>query len=391
MSDVRTRRASTCGLLCALLMACGSDRGTDQPAAQAPPAVVSVPVWRGELQSATDVALVTKAASDAAATAANFATLAGPAVCDVLVKSIVHATAGPNDEVTRISGALLIPQGAGCSGPFPLLAYARGTSTDRARTLADPLDRETSLLINMFAARGYAVVATDYLGYASSDFPYHPYLHAKSEATSVIDSIRAARRALAGAGVATSGKIFLAGYSQGGHAALAALREIERTAGSDITIAATGGMSGPYDLALTFVRSTEAVLPTLGDEGSPSPGNRVRFLLADVLAEIAGAFLNIGLFADLLAAQSVTDFRPIAPLLLCGGARDPTVSFANTTTAAVAFILRGANVTIVDIDQEAAFASFRPAPGGDLGNYHHRVVPPLCFQSVRERLFNVHR
>ena len=40
------------------------------------------------------------------------------------------------------------------------------------------------MLAAMYAAQGYAVVATDYLGYAKSTFPYHPYLHADSEARS---------------------------------------------------------------------------------------------------------------------------------------------------------------------------------------------------------------
>ena len=40
----------------------------------------------------------------------------------------------------------------------------------------------------MYAAQGYAVVATDYLGYAKSNYSFHPYLHADSEASSVIDS-----------------------------------------------------------------------------------------------------------------------------------------------------------------------------------------------------------
>ncbi len=394
MLDVRMRRAIVCGLISGLLIACGSDRQADPEPESTPATSQSVSGWRGVLQSVADVAVVTKAASDAAATSANFAALAGPAICDVLVRSIVHSTAGPDDEVSKVSGALLIPQGVGCTGPFPLLAYARGTSRDRTRSMANPDDAETSLLINMFAARGYVVVATDYLGYAGSDFPYHPYLHAKSEAASVIDSIRAARSALGSAGVATSGKIFLTGYSQGAHAALAAEREIERTAGSDIAITATGGMSGPYDLALTFAESTEAALPALNDEGSLSAANRVRLLLADVLADIAGAFLNIGLVASLLADQSVTDFKPLAPLLLCGGARDPTVPFANTTAAAAAFAARGSSVATIDIDQEAAFAAYRPAagtPAAGLSNYHNRVVPPLCFQAVRDRLFSIYR
>jgi pimeloyl-ACP methyl ester carboxylesterase len=382
-------------LAAALLVgACGGAGGSDassSPSATTPSSTpASVPSWRGTVQSVSDVAVVSKTESDAAAVAANYAALAGAARCDVLVRSVVHATAGPNEEVTRNSAALLIPQGAGCSGPFPLLAYARGTSRDRTRTLADPTDKETGLLIGMFAARGVIVVATDYLGYAQSDYPYHPYLHARSEASSVIDSIRAARSALASAGVATSGKIFLAGYSQGGHAALAAQREIERTAGSDITLTGAGPMSGPYDLALTFsAGASAAALPALVDESTLSPGDRVRFQLADALADIAGAFTNLAPIATLLADQSVVDFRPVAPVLLCGGARDLVVPFANTTAAAAAFSARGASATVVDIDQEPAFNAFRPVPGtpaSGLSDYHNRVVPPLCFQVVRDRL-----
>ena len=70
------------------------------------------------------------------------------------------------------------------------------------------------LLAAMYAAQGYAVVATDYLGFAKSAYTYHPYLHADSEASSVIDSIRAARNAATTVG-ATLWQVMLTGYSQG--------------------------------------------------------------------------------------------------------------------------------------------------------------------------------
>ena len=372
-----------------LLPACSRNNDSTENANPASTPTTAPAGWRGTVQSVTDVAVVTRKDSDTAAIALDVAALAGPAICDVRVQSVVHATAGPRDEVTKNSAALLIPQGVGCAGPFPLIAYARGTSKDRARTLANPADREASLLIVMFAARGFIVVATDYLGYAQSSFPYHPYLHAGSEASSVIDSIRAARAVLKSAAVATNGKVLLAGYSQGGHAALAALREIERTAGSDIAVSAVGAMSGPYDLALSLSSASAALMPSLADE-NPNPTERARILLVDVLADVAGFFSDLGLIRDLIGRQSVVDFAPVAPLLLCGGARDLTVPFANTTTAAATFAARGSRVTLVDIDQEPTFAALRPPPGtpaSGLSSYHSRVVPPLCFQVVRERLF----
>ena len=101
----------------------------------------------------------------------------------------------------------------------------------------------------MYAAQGYAVVATDYLGFAKSTYSYHPYLHADSEASSVIDSIRAARNAASGVGSTLSGKVMLTGYSQGGHSSMAAHRAIERDNAGEINVVAGAHLAGPYNLS----------------------------------------------------------------------------------------------------------------------------------------------
>ena len=122
----------------------------------------------------------------------------------------------------------------------------------KPRTLANPQDRETFLLTAMYAAQGYAVVATDYLGYAKSTFPYHPYLHADSEARSVLDSIRAARLAAPTAGGSLSGKVMFTGYSQGGHSSMAAHRAAERDFASEFNVVAGAHLAGPYNLSGSF-------------------------------------------------------------------------------------------------------------------------------------------
>jgi hypothetical protein len=129
------------------------------------------------------------------------------------------------------------------------VAYAKGTDVQKPRTLANPSDSETSLLMAMYAAQGYAVVASDYLGFAKSTYSYHPYLHADSEATTVIDSIRAARAAAAATGVTLSGKVMLTGYSQGGHSSMAAHRAIERDIPGEINVVAGAHLAGPYNLS----------------------------------------------------------------------------------------------------------------------------------------------
>ena len=131
-------------------------------------------------------------------------------------------------ERPNATGELLLPSGADCTAAAPLVAYAKGTDVQKPRTLANPLDGETGLLAAMYAGQGYAVVATDYLGFAKSTYSFHPYLHADSEATSVIDSIRAARNAVSTQGASLNGKVMLTGYSQGGHASMAPSPEIEK-------------------------------------------------------------------------------------------------------------------------------------------------------------------
>ena len=56
---------------------------------------------------------------------------------------------------------MLVPAGACASQSHPLIAYAKGTDVQKPRTLANPQDPETFLLAAMYAAKGYAVVATD--------------------------------------------------------------------------------------------------------------------------------------------------------------------------------------------------------------------------------------
>jgi len=140
------------------------------------------PVSRGEVLGDRSLAVLPKAAIDAATAASGAQALIGTARCAVDVRQFVHTTVQPDGTQGSASAALLVPvaDGSTCTGPFPILAYNRGTEVLRARTMANPSDPETGLLMGFFASQGYVVVATDYLGYAESRLSYHPYLHADS-------------------------------------------------------------------------------------------------------------------------------------------------------------------------------------------------------------------
>ena len=411
-----------------LLVACG---GSDDPA-------------RGELiDPPATLTTLTAAQIDAATASSGLQAISGKARCDVKVVALNYATAGVKaDEMTNASGVMLVPAGT-CTSAAPLVAYAKGTDVQKPRTLANPQDSETFLLAAMYAAQGYAVVATDYLGFAKSGYGYHPYLHADSEATSVIDSVRAARNAAGAVGATLSGKVMFTGYSQGGHSSMAAHRAAERDYGNEFNVVAGAHLAGPYNLsgslripdAIAGVQFFVSYLVTAWQKVygnvytdvkqafKPPYSNTIETLLPSptlnyttlvTSGALPGGTPNQArdaLFqpAFLASAQtSVTDplylaakkndllgWTPKSRVMLCGGAGDPTVPPAvHQKVMKADFDARGvSNVTSVDVDA-AVQATYGPggmAPTDPTsqafavyyGSYHGSYEPPFCHAQAR--------
>ena len=393
---------------CTILAACGgSDDGKSTPGS-----LVDAPVT---------VTTLTAAQINGSTASSGLQALTGTAKCDVKVVALNYHTRGPADEDTNASGVMLVPTGgAGCGTGAALVAYAKGTDVQKPRTLANPTDGETFLLAAMYAAQGYAVVATDYLGYAKSTFSYHPYLHADSEATSVVDSIRAARNAAATVGTTLSGKVMLTGYSQGGHSSMAAHRAAERDAPTEINVVAGAHLAGPYNLSGSFklpnaiagyqffvpfiVNSYQKVYANVYTNVSTVykapyssyienllPSATLTYTTLVTTGPSAGTFWLPGAAGETpaqardLVFQSafITDtqtnnnnplyldakkndllgWSPKAKTLLCGGAGDPTVPPAvHMNVMKADFDSRGlTNVTAVDVDP---FVQATYGPGG---------------------------
>lgn len=427
----------------ALLASCGGG-GNDSGYVQ---------VLTGRLkETPSTLATVTAAQIDAVTQANGLQALTGKALCDVKVVALNYNTVGPANEDTNASGVLLVPTGA-CNAGAALVAYAKGTDVAKPHTLADPQDSETFLLMAMYAAQGYAVVATDYLGYAKSSFPYHPYLHADSEARSVLDSLRAARAAMALSGDKLSGKVMFTGYSQGGHSSAAAQRAAERDNASEFNVVAGAHLAGPYNLSGSFKSTTviagyqffvpfivtswqkvygnvytkpedvfkapyvtgiESLLPsptltytTLVTTGKlPGANGETPTQARDALFQAAyindvQTNNNNGLYVDALK-NDLTGWNPTAKTLLCGGAGDPTVSPAvHLNVYKAALDARGIKtVSTVDVDSQvqAAYGPGGKAPTDPTsaafstyyGNYHGTYEPPFCHFSARA-LFNTVR
>jgi predicted esterase len=233
-------------LASAALAACGGGGSADD----APPA-------RATIVTAQLAGQATKAQIDAGTQSTGLQPLSGTAKCDVDIRYVLYITRDPAGQPATASAGVLVPSGtdAACTGggtnQLPVLLYAHGTTTAKSKNMADVLhDSEASLEMAMFAAQGFIVVAPNYLGYDQSSLAYHPYLNAEAQAVDMIDGLRAAKVHLnAQSTNKPSDKLLIAGYSEGGHVAMATHKIIERDYSGEFTVTASGPMSGPHNLA----------------------------------------------------------------------------------------------------------------------------------------------
>jgi Secretory lipase len=426
-----------------VLAACGSDdpvsnRGV---AIGSPSTAVTVP----------------KAAIDAGTTASGAILLTNPALCDVKISSIQYNTVGGKGEATDATTAVMVPTGttAGCAGPRPIVIYAHGTTLDKNNDMANvagipasgttpavAANGEAALIMAMYAAQGFIVVAPNYTGYKGSSLPYHPYLNAQAQASDVIDALRAAKAALAGLGTSASAKLFITGYSQGGHVAMATHREIQTSYANEFTVTSSGPMSGPYGLdrfgkqvfsaAGPINGGANLFTPLLVDSFQNSYGN-IYSKASDIYQSpydttvvgllpstnpLAAAAVPANLFDTgtgpfLIKTSFRTDvqnnpnntyaaaakrndligWKPAAPVGLCWGANDPVVFGWNSVDSAASIKALGGSVTQYNLEDattvpstiKAGFDAQKTAAGANLlANYHGGIVPPFCNVIIRE-------
>jgi hypothetical protein len=234
----------------ATLSACGGGgSGATVDNSTTPGTLIESPPIRTASLNATDLTAQLGASDAGKALLA----VAGTPTCGVDFHYFHYQTVGGKGEQTTASGAIMAPTGGtGCSGPRPILVYTHGTAVTKTYNLANILDstneawQESAMIGAFFAAHGYIVVASNYAGYDSSPLPYHPYLNADQQSKDVINALTAARKALADglpSGDTDNGKLFVTGYSQGGHVAMATQRAMEA---AGMTVTAAAPMSGPY-------------------------------------------------------------------------------------------------------------------------------------------------
>ncbi len=162
----------------------------------------------------------------------------------VKLYKLTYLTPDVNGAPSIASGLLAVPDNF--YKRYPLLCYQHGTVSSRD-AVPSRLSPEANLVV-YFSALGYLGAAPDYLGLGDSP-GFHPYVHAETEASAAVDMMRAAREFASQLGLALNEQVFVTGYSQGGHAAMALHRKLETELSDEFKVAASAPMSGPYSIS----------------------------------------------------------------------------------------------------------------------------------------------
>lgn len=165
---------------------------------------------------------------------------------DVKMYKLTYNTVDTDSLPTIATGAFFIPTNTTCND-FPFAVYNHGTTLRKNDVPSN--NNPEAIIGKVFSAGGYFVCMPDYIGMGDSP-GFHPYVHAKSEATASVDMVRAAREYLSTTNFVDNNELFLTGYSQGGHACMATTKFInDENLQSEFNIVASAPCSGPYDLS----------------------------------------------------------------------------------------------------------------------------------------------
>lgn len=164
---------------------------------------------------------------------------------DIDLYKLRYQTLDVNGQLDTASGLLVLPQ-VPAEDSLPIVVYDHGTTSG-------PTDVPSQLrggyeVAMAYGASGFATLAPDYLGMGDAR-GFHPYLHAATEVSASFDMLLAGYEYMEYIGPEHNYHLFLAGYSQGGHASMALHKYIDDFWSIIIPVTAATHMSGPYSIS----------------------------------------------------------------------------------------------------------------------------------------------
>ncbi|MDG2164819.1 MAG: lipase family protein [Flavobacteriales bacterium] len=313
---------------------------------------------------------------------------------------VFYLTPNEKDSLVEATAAVFLPENNGFTSP--ILSWQHGTAVSNMGVPSAQIDNQNSLGI-IAASHGYITLMSDYLGLGEGEGD-HNYCHSETEASAIIDLILVSKDFAESQDVGVGEQVFLMGYSQGGHATMAAVKEIEQNYSNEITLTASCPMAGPYSMSIAQTTMLDVAYPNPGyfpyiifsyqrvygnlyntPEDLFMPGfesllelydgnysmeqindsiwsigesiyeiNPSNFRPLDMIrTEYYNAYLNNPThpFHLALTDNDLIDFTPQAPMQILHCNADDNVPYENATIAYAAFIESGANaeeVTLID-------------------------------------------
>jgi pimeloyl-ACP methyl ester carboxylesterase len=306
---------------------------------------------------------------------------------DVKTYRITYKTKNTDGTDITASGALIVPVAVG-SESFPILSQQHGTIFDDSQAPSYfGQFSESSTIGTLFASNRYIVALPDYVGFGESKNVPHPYIHRQTQASASLDMLRAAREFVQKNKVNWDGKVFLTGYSQGGHATMSLLKMMEEQFPGEFSITAATCGAGPYNVegfmndlvnkpshgiasynnlyisvlqmfnrvyGLNRPMSSYFKAPYAADVQANGNRSNVNVSFNTTFLDGFKTGLNNGTDTDFLNAvrdNNVYDWKPKTPLQLIHGTADQQVFYRNTTDAFNAMRARGAtNVELFPVE-----------------------------------------
>ena len=302
---------------------------------------------------------------------------------DVDIYRVTYKTTYQEEEINA-SGLILLPKTTG--NALPMISFQRGTIVELADAPSlQAKESQQVISYSALASMGFITVVPDMIGFGESNEIFHPYYVEEPTSTAVIDMLYAARALADEKNLDFDGRLFLAGYSQGGYATMAAHKGLEAQDQDDFEIIASFPGAGGYDVSamqdylleldtypnpyyLAYVglsyRSFYAEddllssffnepyasrIPSLFD-GLKSPDEIDAQLTEDIQALVREDIL-LGYNTDPLyeymrvkfQENSLTDWIPEAPMFMYHGDADVTVPISNSQTTYNKLINNGAS------------------------------------------------
>ncbi|MCF2529534.1 lipase family protein [Yinghuangia soli] len=266
---------------------------------------------------------------------------------------VMYRTTGPDGQPVAATGTVALPNGPAPEGGWPVIAWDHGTTGIGAKCAPSrgfgPYRQGAGEMLAEFVKRGYAVVQPDYVGMGVNGVK-HPYLNGKSAAYATFDLVRAARSIDPGVGKTW----YVAGHSQGGHAALwSATYAAEYASELDLKgavavapgnafqlmpglVAKRDATAEPYiGIFLLLVNGASAVDPSVKPEDILAPAGLTAAEAAwtgcageqeaalPPIADILKADADLGPITAVLEASAPEKAKPAVPVFMLQGGQDP--------------------------------------------------------------------